>query len=166
MSRKEKTLRETIEEVYDEIVNYANEFANESDRAAAVLAAALFEESLREAIVKRFVEVDKKTADHFNIYQPIYSFRDKINIAFLLGLYDQEILKGLHTVLTIRNKFAHRPKPLFFCSKEVADLCRNLDTRTTLDPNEFRERYMHYLREVESDIQSNLTHAVVAKRKE
>ena len=65
MSRKEKTLRETIEEVYDEIVNYANEFANESDRAAAVLAAALFEESLREAIVKRFVEVDKKTADRF-----------------------------------------------------------------------------------------------------
>ena len=53
MSRKEKTLRETIEDAWD----YQIALAEESDRAVAVLAAAYFEEWLRDEIIGQFVEV-------------------------------------------------------------------------------------------------------------
>ena len=44
MSEEEKTRRETIEHAYD----YQIALAEESDRAAAILAAAYFEDRLRE----------------------------------------------------------------------------------------------------------------------
>ena len=52
MSEEEKTRRETIEHAYD----YQIALTEESDRAAAILAAAYFENWLRETIMKRFVE--------------------------------------------------------------------------------------------------------------
>ena len=81
----------------------------------------------------------------------------KINVAFLLGLYDREILAGLITVRKIRNKFAHHAKPIRFCDEIVADLCRALGTNTARDPNDLQERYLAYLYEVRTDIQLNLS---------
>ena len=49
MSEEEKTLRETIEEVYD----FYQFFGRESDRGAAVLAAALFQDRLKKAIEEK-----------------------------------------------------------------------------------------------------------------
>ena len=49
MSEEEKTRRETIEHAYD----YQIALTEESDRAAAILAAAYFENWLRETIMKR-----------------------------------------------------------------------------------------------------------------
>ena len=48
MSEEEKTRRETIEHAYD----YQIALTEESDRAAAILAAAYFENWLRETIMK------------------------------------------------------------------------------------------------------------------
>ena len=111
----------------------------------------------------KVVRVDKGIVKHLT-NRLLYSFTDKIIVAFLLGLYDQKTLSGLKTVSKIRNLFAHNAKVKDFRSKEVADLCRKLDTRTILDPIELKERYLHFLREVESDIQNKLTHAEVFKR--
>ena len=119
MSQKEKTLRETIEEAY----SYQIELAKESDRGAAVLAAAYFEDWLRKAILTRFVEADLTTEKNSEIYRPINGFMAKINVAFLLGLYDREILAGLNTVRKIRNKFAHHAKPIRFCDLSSSLKC-------------------------------------------
>ena len=59
MSEEGKTLRETIERAYD----YQIALAEESDRAAAILAAAYFEDRLRDAIMTRFVALNRRDKD-------------------------------------------------------------------------------------------------------
>ena len=61
MSEEEKTRRETIEEAWDESCNFYQLFDGESDRGAAVLAAALFQDRLQKAIEeKKFHNVDNE----------------------------------------------------------------------------------------------------------
>ena len=50
MSEEEKTRRETIEEAWDKSYNYYQSFDGESDRGAAVLAAALFQDRLNQKL--------------------------------------------------------------------------------------------------------------------
>ena len=92
--------------------------ARYGSRGAAVLALALFEEQLREAIESRDVAFKGSGL----------KFRVNVEIAYALGLYDQETRDGLHTVRKIRNKFAHSRDPLEFEHEEVAALCRQLRT--------------------------------------
>ena len=54
MSKEEKTRRQIIEHAYD----YQIALTEESDRAAAILAAAYFEDRLRDAIMTRFVALN------------------------------------------------------------------------------------------------------------
>ena len=135
-----ETLRETIEKAYAEACNYYQLFEKESDRGAAVLAVALLEEPLRKAIESRDAAFKGSGL----------SFRVNIEIAYALGLYDQETRDGLHTARKIRNKFAHSSVPLEFEHGEVAALCRQL--RTNYKPANLRERYLIYLREVDAEI--------------
>ena len=132
--------RENIEKAYDEACGYYRLFEDESDRGAAVLALALFEEPLRKAIESRDAAFEGSGL----------SFRVNIEIAYALGLYDQETRDGLLTAGRIRNKFAHSTDPLEFEHGEVADLCRQL--RTNYKPANLRERYLIYLREVDIGI--------------
>ena len=143
MSEEGKTLRETIERAYD----YQIALAEESDRAAAILAAAYFEDRLRDAIMTRFVALNRRDKDEiFKSYGPLSTFKAKVDIAFALGLYDRKIRKGLHTVRGIRNKFAHSSEPMEFNHNQVADECRKLDTKAGQDSDGLRERYLTYLR--------------------
>ena len=146
MSEEEKTLRETIERAYD----YQIALAEESDRAAAILAAAYFEDRLRDAIMTRFVALNCRDEidEIFKAYGPLSSFKAKVDIAFALGLYDRKIRKDLHTVRRIRNKFAHSSEPMEFNHNQVADECRKLDTKAVQDSDGLRERYLTYLREI------------------
>ena len=135
-----ETLRETIGKAYDEACNYYQLFKDESDRGAAVLAVARFKEQLRKAIESRDAA-----------FRPSgLNFWVCIEIAYALGLYDQETRDGLHTARKIRNKFAHSSVPLEFEHGEVAALCRQL--RTNYKPANLRERYLIYLREVDIGI--------------
>ena len=98
---------------------------------------ARFKEQLKEAI---------KSSDA--AFRPSgLNFWVCIEIAYALGLYDQETRDGLHTVRKIRNKFAHSSAPLEFEHGEVAALCRQL--RADYKPANLRERYLTYLRTVE-----------------
>ncbi len=142
MSEK-RTVKESLEEAYAESYNYYQLFDGESDRGAAVLAVALFEDRLQKAIESR----DKTFKDSREL-----RLRVKIEIAYALGLYDKEIRDGLRTVAKIRNKFAHSPEPMEFDHEKVAIKCRELNARTVQNPDDFRERYLTYLREVENNL--------------
>lgn len=143
MSEEEKTRRETIEHAYD----YQIALTEESDRAAAILAAAYFEDRLREKIMTRFV---KKADKLFGIYEPLGTFKAKIDIAHALGLYDLKTRKGLDLVRKIRNEFAHSSEPIQFDHEKIAGWCRKLDAKNVQDPDDLRARYLTYLREVRS----------------
>ena len=54
----DETLKNTIERIFDESQAFHAELEGESDRATAILAVARFEDRLREAIAKRFVELN------------------------------------------------------------------------------------------------------------
>lgn len=149
----EITLRETIERAWDENVRYHTELDGESDRAAAILAAAYFEDRLRDAIMTKFVDLNRKFRDKiFKGYGPLSTFSAKGDIAYALGLYDQKTRKGLHTVRKIRNRFAHASKPIEFDHDDLAAICRNLDPEAIPDPDTLRNRYVTYLKEVEKKI--------------
>ena len=126
-------LAEQIEVPFPSLARYGS-------RGAAVLALALFEEQLREAIESRDVAFKGSGL----------KFRVNVEIAYALGLYDQETRDGLHTVRKIRNKFAHSRDPLEFEHEEVAALCRQL--RTDYKTANLRERYLIYLRAVEFNL--------------
>ena len=133
-----ETLRETIEKAYAEACNYYQLFEKESDRGAAVLALALFEETLRKAIESRDAAFKGSGLP----------FRVNVEIAYALGLYDQETRDGLLTAGRIRNEFAHSTDPLEFEHGEVATMCWQL--RTDYKPANLRERHLIYLREVDT----------------
>ena len=135
-----ETRREDVAKAYDEVSRYYRSLEAETDRGAAVLAVAFFEEQLKKAI-------DFSTTA-FKSFSP--NFRLKIEIAYAIRLFDQETRVGLHIVREIRNKFAHKSDPLTFDHGEVADKCRKLKTART--PANLRERYLFYLREVEVNL--------------
>ena len=147
MSEEGKTVRESLERAYD----YLSALAEESDRAAAILAAANFEDRLRDAIMTSFVALNRRDEkEMFKPYGPLSTFKAKVDIAFALGLYDRKTKKNLHTVGEIRNKFAHSPEPMGFDHEKVAAKCRKLDTKAVQDSDDLRERYLTYLREIRS----------------
>ena len=142
MSAEEKTRRETIEEAWDEAYNFYQLFDGESDRGAAVLAAALFQDRLKKAIEeKKFHNVDNEVCKRLSLL-------GTIELGYALGLYDRKTRNGLRVVGKIRNKFAHSSAPLEFGHGEVAAKCRELDAA----PNNLRERYLTYLRDVELSV--------------
>ena len=144
MSKEEKTRRQIIEHAYD----YQIALTEESDRAAAILAAAYFEDRLRDAIMTRFVALNRRDEiEIFKDYGPLSTFKAKVDIAFALGLYDRKIRKDLHTVRRIRNKFAHSSEPMNSTTTVAAE-CRKLDTKAVQDSDNLRERYLTYLREI------------------
>ena len=135
MSEEEKTRRETLEEAWD----------GESDRGAAVLAAALFQDRLQKAIEeKKFHNVDNEVFERLPLW-------GTIELGYALGLYDRKTRNGLRVVGEIRNKFAHSSDPLEFDHEKVAAKCRELDAAVQ-DPDNLRERYLTYLRDVELSV--------------
>ena len=146
-------LREVIQEAYD----YHQALIDESDRGAAILAAAQFEEWLRERITSRFVKIsktlDKKLFDGFG---PLSTFAAKIDIAYALELYGEDIRKGLHTIKHNRNKFAHTSKPLYFSDNAISELCCKLSPQATSDCQDLRKIYMNYLTKAQNDTRSSL----------
>ena len=142
-------LRKTIEQAYD----YHMALIDESDRGAAILASAQFEEWLRERLKSQFVELSKDLDKGiFDGYGPLSTFAAKVDIAYALGLFDEATRNGLHTIRRIRNKFAHASKPLYFSDEKVAVLCRKLSPEATSNPQELRMIYMNYLSQTQDSI--------------
>ena len=146
----------SIEEVVSGVWDYLAALGDESDRGAAVLAAAQFEHDVEDAIARRFgiSEIDDEAKSRRGVLKrQIRSFAAKIDVAYAVGLCDQDTYEGLRTVLEIRNRFAHLRGPLSFGHRPVADLCRKLDTkRVPKDSDDLRARYLTYVMEAQQKI--------------
>lgn len=102
------------------------EIEHQTDRAAALIAAGLLEERLL-GLLKARMFGDPTTQDKmFKGYGPLASFSAKIDLGYLLGLYDAEMQQRLHTIRNIRNEFAHSVRPIDFGSQKVKALCTKL----------------------------------------
>lgn len=103
------------------------EINKQRDRGAAIIAFAVLEDHLVALIKSKLIRdstIEKKV---FRGYGPLGSFSARIDIGFLLGLYDKDLHRELHCIRKIRNEFAHDLSPLTFKSKKIRDLCRLLE---------------------------------------
>lgn len=103
------------------------EIKKQTDRGAALIANAYLEERLTDAIKARLVRDETLENNLFKGSGPLASLSARINMGFLLGIYEEDIRRFLHTLRNIRNAFAHRPEPMNFETQKIKDLCSNID---------------------------------------
>ncbi len=142
---------ETVERVHGELEEHYEELHGVGDRAAAILAAAYFEDKLKEAIKRNFLQETQEVAELFvsgkkilrrgdGAVDPTQSFASKIEIGFALGLYSDKVRRKLYGVRKVRNEFAHSPRAITFNHKEIKDTCENIKPVIISDRGNMRGR--------------------------
>jgi hypothetical protein len=111
----------------DELDATLAEIQEGSDRVAAVMGAALVQNTLMGALIQ-CLEDDGDVAKVFDSLRgPLNTFYSQIVMGKALGLFDEAIADALHTVRSIRNHFAHAAITLTFENDpEIAKKCRAL----------------------------------------
>ncbi|MCK1337965.1 hypothetical protein IVB38_18560 [Bradyrhizobium sp. 38] len=94
-----------------------DEIPKQRDRGAAIIATAMLEEHLLEAVQSRLARHQSTGKKVFNGYGPLATFSARIDFGLLLGLYAESDHRDLHLIRRIRNNFAHSMHPISFKSK-------------------------------------------------
>lgn len=96
-----------------------------SDRAVAILGAALVDAQLRASLLKKF---DGKAYVETALggREFLASFSARITVTRMLGLFSDRLANDLNIIRKIRNDFAHEPIALSFATPTIADRCKNL----------------------------------------
>lgn len=104
--------RPTVEELAD----FKQYIMEESDRGSALMAAALVELALTDAIRARIADPgETMTAKWFEgPLAPFGKFADKIELGRALGIYGDHMHERLSMMKSVRNTFAHTVMPLNF----------------------------------------------------
>jgi hypothetical protein len=103
---------------------FTSRFAAESDRAAAVLGAALLDERLKKVFYTKLVAKHESLLGKMS---PLGTFSSRINLAFALRWIDQDTECDLNIIRDVRNDFAHHlDHNLSFETQSIADRCKNL----------------------------------------
>jgi|tagenome__1003787_1003787.scaffolds.fasta_scaffold20988116_7 hypothetical protein len=131
---KKVTMRDLARQLpsEDDLSNYHDRMNDESDRGAAVLAAALVERALEDAIRSKLIDPGDGTADEWfeGINAPFRTFSAKISLARALDIIDARIEDVLSTVKDVRNVFAHGMISLDFNHPTIAKECQKLRPQT------------------------------------
>ena len=107
--------------------HFTDVWRGESDRAAAILGAALLDAVLEELLLDVMVEGVKRD-EIFEGTAPLSSFSAKIRIAYSLGLISAQERRDLDRIRKIRNDFAHSLDPnLSFGDPTVQNRARGLE---------------------------------------
>jgi len=106
------------------------ELLQQTDRGAALIAVAYVEERLKAAIKTRMSDDKNIQKNMFKNSGPLGTLSAKIDLAFLMGIYEKEIHKMLDTIREIRNEFAHTPHPRNFNSERIKALCNNIEFKS------------------------------------
>lgn len=109
---------------------FSEHLNSESDRACAVLGAALLDEKLKQVFRRKLSCFEGKLIDGMG---PISNFSSRILLARALNWVSEEVKSDLDVVRRIRNDFAHNfDHNLSFSDDSVSDLCLNLRTAEAL----------------------------------
>ena len=123
----------TIEsELTKRLQRIGEEIRTQTDRGAAIIGAAVVEESLTEAIRAQFAPGHQPQDDLLSGSGPAATFSAKSDLAFALGLIGPKTYRDLTLVRKIRNRFAHELEALSFEDQTVANRCTELHWPSTL----------------------------------
>ena len=81
------------------------EFSTESDRAAALVAAALLDENL-ESLLRAYMVSDQDEVEHL-LGTSLQSLGARLRACYCLGLISHDEADDLRVIKTVRNHFAH-----------------------------------------------------------
>ena len=109
-----------------DLSGFGDEFRAESERAAAILGAALLDECLRQLIAGFLVDDSKEVDRLMGVDGPIGSFSSRRLLAYCMGLIGKTEYLDLEIIGRIRNDFAHDLHGLSFSSQSVRDRCGEL----------------------------------------
>jgi DNA-binding MltR family transcriptional regulator len=99
----------------------------DSDRAAGIVAAAILEKRLEQAIISTMKHCDKKMQnDQFEGKGPLSTFSSKIALSYMLGLISKDAHAEFININKIRNDFAHDLSLDTFDVASIQDRCKNL----------------------------------------
>ena len=103
---------------------FSGPFRSESDRACAVLGAALVDERLKQLFDRRLHFDNAELLSHHGV---LGSFSSRIRVARALNWIEDAVHSDLKQVRDIRNKFAHNADYLLsFADDSVVGKCKNL----------------------------------------
>ena len=103
-------------------------FSRETDRAAAIVAAAMLDDGLATLLGAFLVEPRKAGESIVDGEQaPLGTFSARINAAHQMGLISPYFARDLHLIRKIRNHFAHSADHLTFETPEVRDRVAELE---------------------------------------
>jgi hypothetical protein len=125
-----------------EVLAIHAELQQQTDRGAALIAAAILEEELTEALHARLILTPRISQRLFSLERlgAISDFGTKIDVAFAVGLIRTAAFDDLHLIRRIRNHFAHKKEPLRFDTPQIAEWCNTLNGKgDAIIP---RHRYM------------------------
>jgi dUTPase len=105
------------------------DYSSESDRGAIILVATTIEDMLQDQITKNLPVLltdetaRKKMFEHDGL---ISSFSKKIEMAYAMGIIDEDYRKKIDLVREIRNACAHSRFPISMEKKVLQDVCKAL----------------------------------------
>lgn len=133
-SRRKRARAETALKSHD-LQGFINEFHTESDRATAVLGAALIDEKLLQLLQAFFVDDRAQVDLLLETEQPLGSLGARIQIAYCLGLITRNLFETLTIIKGVRNAFAHQLHGLSFAAPTIAKECGRL--RLLMQPSDY-----------------------------
>jgi hypothetical protein len=119
----------------DELIASLNDAAAASPRAAAIVASALIEDTLRWCLCGFLIPKDTQIAelpndDHAAVFDgesaPLGTFHAKIIMGYALGIYGKITRENLKRIKNIRNICAHSPRTITFETPTITNECRGL----------------------------------------
>jgi hypothetical protein len=131
------------------------QLATDSDRAAAIVGAAILETRLTQSIKGRTFSDKTINERMFGSMGALGSLSAKIDLAYMLGIFNRDVHQDLHVVRRIRNRFAHHLDVTDFNSQSILDMCaslkvidrqapepRRLGGKDSLDPKSPRGKFL------------------------
>ena len=125
LSRKELTR--------DEFETSIRMMRKESDRASAVMGAALTEEGLTEVMVAFMKNGRDRKALFEDVGAPFGTFKSKTVAAHALGLIGDDVKEQLDVIRWIRNQFSHALLAISFETPQIAASCAKLGDYQPID---------------------------------
>jgi len=138
------------------------EFEKETDRAAAIVGAAILDSTL-ESVLNSFL-IKSSHPKNDSLFDgpnaPLSSFGSKIDIAFRLGLISEQMSKVLHIARRIRNSFAHDIVNCNFKNQQVISLIHEMTTLVFKNKRKYKEARSYFAEGVRGDFQMCLSRIV------
>jgi DNA-binding MltR family transcriptional regulator len=115
-------------ETFKELTALLAELEAQTDRGAAIIAAAIVDDALSNALKSRLILTENLSDRLFSHEKngPLANFSAKIDIAAATGTLDKELCDYLHLIRRIRNRFAHSIEPLKFSDQQITAWCQTL----------------------------------------